>query len=162
MFLYQQNKGNCYWCAVCKSHPEMCNHFKIKSLGGGECTDNTFKNTNMINCSKCSLQYPRPENKWLTGLLCHTAVCLPCAAMCLFLPNSTPTPTPVPKEFLWQNRKAQREQLATLISRRSTDSFLLHKQWRSGPRRFWKSAERAQPGLPSIHPSIHPPIHPYH
>lgn len=47
-----------------------------------------------------------------------------------------------PKEFLRQNRKAQREQLATLILCRSSDSFLLHKQCRSELRRLWRGVER--------------------
>lgn len=48
------------------------------------------------------------------------------------------------KEFLRQNRKPQREQLANLISCSSSDSFLLHKQCWSGLERLKEGAERPE------------------
>lgn len=71
---------------------------------------------------------------------------------------------PCKKEFLQQNRKVWREQLAILILYRSSDSFLLYKQCRSGLTKLWKGVERTNcQAMPSsLSPSdwsTHTPTH---
>lgn len=52
-----------------------------------------------------------------------------------------------------QKRRPQREQLATIIWCRSSDSFLVHKQCRSGLRGLWRvfkeTGKQAEPSSPS-------------